>query len=110
MSTITEDFSPITQGDTLVPFAPTFQHKDGSAVNLTGATITMKMVDTSGLNAPKTCSGTWTIDNATAGQAHYGWQSADVNTPGIWELSITITVSGQFVHGDAKLLEILAAP
>lgn len=102
-----DDFSPMYVGDTLVPFAPVFQHRDGSAVDLTGTSISMKMTSTTG---PKTCTGAWIIDNATAGKAHYNWQTADVDTPGIWTLYVVITLSGAFVHADTKTLEIKVAP
>ncbi len=105
---MTDDFSPVYVGDTQVVFAPTFQHKDGTAVNLTGATISMKMQDTAGNT--KTCAGTWTIDNASAGQAHYQWQAADVSAAGTWTLYITIAINSQPVHADPKTLLILAAP
>ena len=106
---VADDFSPVYVGDTGVNFAPVFAHKvDGSAVNLSGATITMKMQNEVG--TVKTCSGTWTIDNASGGQAHYQWQAADVNTAGDWTLYITITIAGAPVHGDQKVIEILAAP
>lgn len=103
-----EDYTPIYVGDTAVPFAPTFTHKDGTAVNLSGATISMKMVSETGTT--KTCSGSWTIDNASAGQAHYNWQNADVSTAGTWTLYVVITTGGSPVHADPKLLEIQTAP
>ena len=106
---VIEDFSPIYVGDTEVPLAPQFAHADGSFVNLSGATITMKMQEAT-FGTVKVCSGTWTIDNAANGQAHYQWQVADVNTAGDWNLYITITIGGLPVHADFKPLQILPAP
>ena len=106
---VADDYSPMYVGDTEVNFAPVFAHKvDGSPVNLTGATISMKMQNEAG--TVKVCGGTWTIDSAANGQAHYVWQAADVNTAGTWFLYITITIGGLPVHGDFKILEILTAP
>lgn len=108
MSLIVDDYSPISVGDTLIPYSPTFQHKDGSPVDLTGATFALKMQDEGG--NVKTCSGTWTIDDAPNGVAHYAWQSADVNSAGIWTMYVTITIGGKPVHADVKTLEIKAVP
>lgn len=104
-----DDFSPIYAGDTGAKFAPTFQYGDGTPFNLTGLTLSMKMVNEA--NISKIGTGTWTIDNASTGQAHYQYSSADVNTPGVWSLYIVATDgSGNPVHGSVKTLEILSAP
>jgi len=105
---VVDDYSPIYVGDTGIPFAPVFQHMDGSTFNLSGATVTMKMQDQDG--NLKTCNGTWTVDDAVNGKAHYTWQSADVSTAGVWNLYITITIAGSPVHADMKQLQILSAP
>lgn len=112
-----DDYSPIYQGDQGTPFAPQFLHADGSPVSLSGATITMKMQLTDAIGpivdvvgTVITCAGTWTIDDATNGKAHYQYQSADVASPGVWNLYITITISGVPVHADTKQLVILPAP
>ena len=107
MTVVIDDFSPMYVGDTLIPFAPIFQHRDGSNFDLTGATLSMKMLSATGT---KVCSGVWVIDNATSGKAHYPWQAGDVDTAGIWTLYVEITVGGQFVHADTKTLEIKAVP
>jgi hypothetical protein len=113
---VQDDFSPMYVGDTLRPFAPVFAQKqaDGTytAVNIAGATITMKMQGTDSITSgtTKTCNGTWSIDDAANGKAHYAWQTADVNTAGLWALYVTISIGGLPVHGDFKLLQILTAP
>jgi hypothetical protein len=106
MSTVIDDFSPIYQGDTEVVFAPIFTYKDGTPVSLSGATLSMKMQNIN-TGAVQSCSGVWTIDDATNGKAHYQWQTADVATVGIWTLYITITIGGLSVHADTKTLVIL---
>lgn len=105
---IADDYSPIFCGDTGAPFDPVFLHKDGSAVDLTGATISMIMEDAEGNT--KTALGIWTITDAANGQASYSYASTDVNTAGNWTLYITITVGGKPKHTDTKQLEILAVP
>lgn len=106
-----DDYSPIYVGDTGAPFNPVFVHRDGSLVDLTGATITMKMVLQNHPTTIQVCSGTWTIATpATSGQATYAYSTNDVATAGIWELYITITIGGKPIHADYKVLEILYAP
>lgn len=106
--TVVEDYSPVSLGDTGAPFAPIFQHKDGSPVDLTNAIISMIMVSEFGDVVH--CVGPWTIDNAQAGQAHYQFQSADVAKDGMWSLFITITINGRPLHADTKLLQIVQVP
>jgi hypothetical protein len=105
---VIEDYSPIYAGDTASPLVAQFSYKDGSAVNLTGATISMKMEDSAGNE--KAASGTWTIDDVTGGNAHYNYANADVNEVGMWTLFITITIGGKPEHADERLLEIKHAP
>lgn len=107
-----DDYSPVYQGDTGAPFNPVFTHLDGTAVNLTGAALTMKM---QGVSAGESgtviiCTGTWTITDATNGKASYAYTSTDVATIGVWQMYITITIAGKPVHADTKPLTILAAP
>lgn len=104
-----DDFSPMYVGDTLPVFAPVFLHKDGTAMDLTGATITMKMAE-QGDNTVKVCGGTWTIDDTINGKAHYAWQTADTNTAGDWLLYVTVTIGGAAQHADPKTLEIKFLP
>jgi hypothetical protein len=109
MSAYTDDYSPMYTGDTGNPFGAIFQHKDGTPFILTGATISMKMVSSDAITI-KTCSGTWVVDDAQNGIAHYPWQAADVNTADNWTMFVTITIGGLPVHADTKVLSILHAP
>ena len=104
-----DDDSPIHVGDTGAPFVPVFKYKNGNPVPLTGATITMKMV---GANTDliKNCTGTWTIDDAANGRAHYQYQASDLDTPDVWMRYITITVGGKPLHADEKALVVEYAP
>lgn len=108
---VPDNYGPITVGDTLYPFSPQFVTYDSSgtpvALPLSGLTISMKMKNEVG--TVKTCANAWVIDNATAGQAHYPWNAADVDTAGIWTLAIALTNgSGQVAHAITKVLEIEA--
>ncbi len=103
-----DNYSPIYQNDTLIPFAPQFT---GLPNGLNGITISMKMVNESDPLDIVTCSGTWTIDDAANAKAHYVYAPSDVATPGMWTLYIklTETSTGAFVQA-TKPLEILPAP
>ena len=111
--TSVDDFSPVYEGDTLVSFSPQFWQWDGTAnafveLNITNLTPGMKMVDGTTI---KTCAGNWTKPDPTHGIASYAWQSADVDTSGVWTLYITLTDgSGKVAHTDTKILEIKNAP
>lgn len=102
-----DDFSPIRVGATGSPFAPQFLYGDGTPVNLSGATISMIMFD--GYTA-KAGAGTWTIDDATNGKAHYTYDTNDVAKDADWQLFITITIAGKPVYADVKNLLILPVP
>ena len=108
MTIAADDFSPIYQHDTAAEFRPQFLHKDGSAMDLTGATITMIMQDSEG--NVKAGAGTWTIDNTLTAQTHFDFDAADVDTAGNWTLFIAIAINGKTVHADTKQLQILPVP
>lgn len=123
---MTDDYSPVYQGDVGAPFAPQFLHLDKSPLNITGATLSMKMelvepiapiggVSTGVAGAIKTCAGTFTIDDAANGKWHYQYQAGDLDTPGIWNMHPKATIGGNPITGDdgqghAKQLVILPAP
>lgn len=103
-----DDFSPIYRGDTGAPFNPQFLHKDGSPVDLTGATISMIMDDFEG--NVKAAQGVFTITDAIHGQTSYVYDANDVNMAGNWTLYILLTIDGKPFHADKKQLEIEAVP
>lgn len=111
---VVDDYSPIYQGDTLQPLSVQFAEYNSAgqlqAYSLTGLTISIKFVNEAGTVIAGT--GTWTIDDAANGLAHYTYASADIATPGLWTLYIKLTnsTSGAFVHGVAKQLEVLSTP
>jgi hypothetical protein len=94
-----------TVGDRLVPLRFQLRDADGSAIDLTGATVTLKMVrDLDGV--VKIPAGLCTIeDPPTAGQGFYQWSAPDVDTPGLFwvyirrlkeGLSATLPVGREF--------------
>lgn len=108
-----DDFSPMFQGDTAIPFTPQFWKWNGDtnayvALDISNYTPSMKMV--SGTTT-KTCAGIWTKPDPTNGKASYAWQSTDVDTAGTWILYIALTDgSNKVVHADTKELEIKGIP
>lgn len=80
-------------------------YKDGSVVDLTGATLSIVFV--SSIGTRKVGTGTWTIDNASQGLAHYTYSSADVSEAGTWTLQVEVQVGGQPAHTDTDILQIL---
>lgn len=108
-----DDYSPLFEGDTLIPFAPQFWQWNGTSnayeeLDISNLTIGMKMTDGTTV---KTCSGTWSKTDASHGIASYQWQAADVDTAGTWQLFITLTDgSGHKGHAEPKTLEIKGAP
>lgn len=82
------DFT-IKQGDRLPAFADTLKEPDGSAADLTGATILFIM------RGPVTKSGAGSIVGvATLGQARYDWATGDTDTSGLYIGEWEVTYSG----------------
>lgn len=110
MTDIIEDFSPIYVGDTGALLKPHFRNKDKTPVDLTGATISMIMQNRDSPSTVKEATGTWEIDDATNGIAHYTYSAEDVDTAAVWNLFINIEIEGNPLHADVKHLRILALP
>lgn len=112
MPKVYESYSPITVGDTLIPLAPVFQQIDATSGKrvpfpLTGLTIALTMTEKD-TGQQKVCNDGWVMDSASLGQAHRAWNPGDVDTPGLWLLTFTLTDgSGHAVHGEEKWLDIL---
>lgn len=110
MSTVIpiDDFSPITRGDTGSPFIVHFINKyTNTPIDLTGATISMRMQSEEDPENVKDCSDDdWHVDDAQNGIAHYDFQDADVDEAGTWNMSIKIIKNGKPLHADVKQLVI----
>lgn len=83
----------IRQGDTTPALATTILGSNGSALNLTSATVSFTM-RTLTSNTPVTLAGTASITNATAGQVQFAWAAADTQTPGLYMGEWHVTLSG----------------
>lgn len=84
---------PWYTGQTLPAMEPTFEDDNGNAINLTGATITLKFRNQQ-TNQDQVGAGTWNILSATGGIAQYSWASADVATAGSYLIYVDVTYSG----------------
>lgn len=84
--------TPFEHGATLPVWEVTVQDDTGVAINLTGATISLVIVNTL-TGVQLTGAGSWTITNAAAGQATYYWAAADTAVPGSYKLLVSITLA-----------------
>ena len=105
----TTNISPMYVGDTSPNLQITVTDDTGAAINLTGATITMKLQLTTSTTATSGI-GSWTIDNAALGKAHYVWNVADTANAGEYYLWINLAFSGSNQHLDPLDIIFLANP
>lgn len=89
------DFT-IKQGSTLPAFADSLTNSDGSAVNLTGATV--KFVMRSQTAAAAKVNATATVTNAATGAVSYTFQTADTDTPDAYLAAWVVTFAGGAVQ------------
>lgn len=80
------------QGDTAQPLTAALT-LNGSAADLTGATVMLHMVDSS--KPPNTIinSAMTIVSPATAGNVSYAWQAADVSVAGTFQIEIEVVYS-----------------
>lgn len=100
----------ITKGDTLTPLRRTL-YQGGEVVNLTGKTVTFRMVDDAGTE--KVAATSATVDDATAGEVSYSWAAGDVDTAGTYYGYFIVTSSAKddtFPHDGKKLKIIVHDP
>lgn len=99
--------SPIYQGDTGSPFAPTLLDDSGNSllVGLTNSAISMKWKNRL-TGIVQTCAGGWAIDNASTGACHYNLTTADVATVGTFIVYITVQQPAGPRHLDPFEIEI----
>lgn len=82
----------ITEGDTTDPLEVTLKSDDGTAIDLTGATVRFEMVPVGGDSL--TFSATATIDDATAGEVTYEWADGDTDDAGYYNGRFVVDYSG----------------
>ncbi len=100
--------SPIYQGDTGSPFAPTLLDDSGNSllVGLSNSAISMKWKNKL-TGAVQVCTGGWAIDNAATGACHYNLTPTDVATVGVFTVSITVQTAVGPRHLDPFEIEIM---
>lgn len=86
------DFT-IKRGDTFPVLSQTIRDATGSAVDLTGATVTFTMRATSAI-APTVNATATVVAPATAGQVTYTWTATDSATPGTYMAEFHVVLSG----------------
>lgn len=99
--------SPMYVGQTLPNYTRTLTTNSGVVVNLTGAILSMKLVNQM-TGQVIICSGTWVIDNASQGLAHYPWQVGDTAVAGVWDAYVVAAYSGS--NEDFQPETIVIAP
>ncbi len=85
----------IKQNDTSPDLEVTIVDGDGSAVDVTGATIVFNM-EAGGVN--KITDGSVTIVTAASGVVKYVWQTGDTDTPGAFEGEFEVTFVGGVIE------------
>lgn len=79
---------------------------DGAPVDLTGATVTFYMRESSSA-VLKVSGAAATVDNAATGSVHYSWAAADVDTSGYWIGWWRVTSGGQYEDTPEFLITIV---
>ena len=87
----------IKQNDTLPKLIANLKNSDGTAINLTGATILHKMKNINNGGGFKV-NAVVTITAATLGTVQYDWIAADTDTSGEFNSEFEITFSGGAVQ------------
>lgn len=101
----------ITQGDTRTNLADVLVKPTGEPINLTGSAVTFSMVSQTD-NSVKVNQVAANLDDAPNGQVSYTWQSADVNTAGLYWGWWEVTTGGKVEHfpGDGKKMTVNIVP
>src|SRR5579871_2069917 len=82
----------IKRGDRLPVLAFTLTDGNGNPVNLTGATVTLNMVNQAGslVISDAAC----VVDSALGGTGHYAWGGSDTTTVGTYYAEIAVSNAG----------------
>ncbi len=94
-----------TKGDIRTAISDTLVDANGTAIDLSASTVVFRMVLAAD-DSVKVAAGAVTIDDATAGEVSYPWDSADVDTAGKYFAWWIVTTGGETEHfpGDGKKL------
>lgn len=82
----------IKKGDLLPAIQATLKATDGTALNLTGATVAFKMKLREAANPKVNAAGT--VVDAATGVVKYVWQGTDTDTVGVYDAEWILTFSG----------------
>jgi hypothetical protein len=107
MTIPTEDFSPRYVGDLSRPLSHTFTDHSGVVFSLAGVVAANMTFHMKNINSgtTKTGGGTWTIDDAANGVAHYTWVAGDVDTAGLWLIQAGVPFADGVLHYDVREIE-----
>lgn len=92
------------QGATKSPLQLTWTDAAGAAVNLTGATITARM--TRDRVTVRDVTGTFALVTAASGVFSWDFSTADLATPGVWEVQFTADIGGEDIRTFSVLIAI----
>jgi len=99
------------QGDTYPTLRATLTDAAGAAVDLTDATVVLRMVNSAGINVIDDAAVL--ITNATAGEVEYQWTELDTATPGVFRAEFHAEIFGgglvSFPNDSYIIIEILPA-
>ena len=100
--------SPLYVGETHKPLSVTWLDDSNNALNLTGATLTVRFGGV-GSSTSFVGAGSFSITSPSAGQFTYTFAGTDVAAPGSWQLQFKATyLDTTFQLSDPFPLEILA--
>lgn len=101
-------FSPLYVGETHKPLSVTWLDDSNTALNLTGATLSVRFSGV-GTSTSFAGGGSFSITSSVGGQFTYTFVSADVAAPGTWQLQFLATYGdGSKQYSDPLPLEVLA--
>jgi hypothetical protein len=99
-------YSPLYVGETHKPLTVTWSDDSGNALNLTGATLSVRFVPNSGSAFAGT--GTFSVTNAAAGQFTYTFSTSDVATAATYILQFKANyAAGNDQFSDPITIQIL---
>lgn len=98
------NYIAITEGDTLT-WNFTLKDENGSAVDLTGATVTLSM-RLRGSTTNKIDGGSVTVVSASGGTCKYDPIAGDVDTPGQYDLELKIVDTNSDIQHNYQLVPV----
>jgi hypothetical protein len=85
----------LKKGDRLASLVATLKKPDGTAQDLTGATVFMYMRLRGSTGTPKINGASASIIDAANGRVQYDWEVADVDTVGRYWATFVVNISGK---------------